>query len=89
MVRILAQVTALGGAGSTPARGDLHFELDLDEFGIFDFRKASAIIEAGYEQSLDVTAAFVRHGATVGDAIDLGDPAGVADADGTETTVTS
>ena len=52
VVRILAQLTALGGAGSRQERGDLHIDFDLARFGMFDFKKADAIIEAGYRQSL-------------------------------------
>lgn len=52
MVRILAQLTALGGAGPNQGRGDLHLDFDLARFGMFDFKKAAAIVEAGYEQSL-------------------------------------
>ncbi len=52
VVRILAQLTALGGGGSREERGDLHIDFDLARFGMFDFKKADAIIEAGYRQSL-------------------------------------
>ncbi len=65
MVRILAQVTALGGAGSTQSRGDLHLEFDLDDFGVFDFKRAQAIIEAGYHQSRTQVEAFARELAVV------------------------
>ncbi|MFT7598500.1 MAG: hypothetical protein ACI8TP_001421 [Acidimicrobiales bacterium] len=52
MVRILAQLTAMGGAGREEARGDLHIEFELDDFGMFDFKKANQIIRSGHAQAL-------------------------------------
>ncbi|MGI9613996.1 MAG: patatin-like phospholipase family protein, partial [Acidimicrobiales bacterium] len=52
-VRVLTQVTVLGGAGSSQEPADLHIELALDRFGMFDFRKGHDIIEAGYQQSVN------------------------------------
>lgn len=71
MVRILAQLTALGGAGSAQSRGDLHIEFDLDNYGMFDFKKGSEIVEAGYQQSLVEVAEFARGNP----GIDLVEPA--------------
>lgn len=51
MVSVLAQVTALGGAGANLDLADLHLAFDLDRFGMFDFRKAQAIIDAGRRQA--------------------------------------
>ncbi len=50
MLQILGQLTALGGAGGKADRGDMHLEFDLDDFGMFDFKKGAAIVAAGYEQ---------------------------------------
>ena len=59
-MKILGHVTALGGAGATPARGDVHLEFELDQFGIFDFKKGADIIAAGYEQAIEPIAAFAQ-----------------------------
>jgi NTE family protein len=51
MVRILAQLTTLGGAGSAQALGDLNIEFDLDAYGMFDFKRGPEIVADGYAQS--------------------------------------
>ncbi len=51
MIRVLSQLTALGGAGTTAEPADLHIDFDLSGFGLFDFRKGRHIIDAGYEQA--------------------------------------
>ena len=50
MLQILGQLTALGGAGGKTSRGDMHLEFDLDDFGMFDFKKGERIVAAGYQQ---------------------------------------
>lgn len=60
MLRILGQLTALGGAGNQETRGELHLEFDLDEFGMFDFKKGHEIVAAGYEQAQSAVATWAE-----------------------------
>jgi predicted acylesterase/phospholipase RssA/CRP-like cAMP-binding protein len=51
MVSVLAQVTALGGAGANLDLADTYLAFDLDRYGMFDFRKGQAIIDEGRRQA--------------------------------------
>lgn len=48
MLRILAQLTAMGNAGQARSLGDIHIEHELDGYGMFDFKRSREILEAGY-----------------------------------------
>ncbi len=62
MIRILAQVTALGGAAAAQAPADLHIEFDLSRYGMFDFRKGREIGAAAHRQAAEeIDAALGRN----------------------------
>ena len=48
------------GAGANLDLADLHLAFDLDRFGMFDFRKGQAIIEAGRRQAAPEVEALAR-----------------------------
>jgi NTE family protein len=58
VVRLLARLTALGGAGVAVERGDVHIEHELPTVSMFDFAKGGVAIEAGYRRASEVLGAL-------------------------------
>jgi NTE family protein len=56
VVRLLARLTALGGAGIAVERGDVHIDHELPTVSMFDFAKGGVAIEAGHRRAVEVLA---------------------------------